>query len=300
MSDPNIIAARSAAAPAPVRAAIAQAAAKTGVDFDYLFAQARLESSLDPNARASTSSAAGLYQFTKGTWAETLRRHGDEHGLGWAQAALADPALRSQAMALRHDPQAAALMAAELASDNREALSGVLGRTPDASELYLAHFLGAGGAQKFLTALAADPEQSAAAILPAPAQANRTIFYTSGGAPRSLGAVMALLRGKVEQAMGAAQSPSSSGEGLGWGVSINSALSDIPHPPTPSPQGEGAQVPPLQGGPVAREFAAQAAALPPRPSMAQTLVDTFGLAGNAAEAPRFVRAAYGKLQAFGL
>ena len=42
------------------QAAIARASAATGVDFNFLLAQAKLESNLDPNARASASSAAGL------------------------------------------------------------------------------------------------------------------------------------------------------------------------------------------------------------------------------------------------
>ncbi|MBW8754478.1 MAG: lytic transglycosylase domain-containing protein, partial [Sphingomonadales bacterium] len=42
-----------------MRAAIARAAQATGVDFNYLLAQAKLESSLDPGAKAPTSSAAG-------------------------------------------------------------------------------------------------------------------------------------------------------------------------------------------------------------------------------------------------
>ena len=71
-----------------VRAAIARAAERSGVDFDYLLAQARIESSLNPNARAGTSSAAGLYQFTKGTWLQTLDKHGAAHGLDWTDAAI--------------------------------------------------------------------------------------------------------------------------------------------------------------------------------------------------------------------
>jgi soluble lytic murein transglycosylase-like protein len=64
-----------------VRAAIARASAATGVDFDYLLAQAKIESGLQPTARAATSSAGGLYQFTTGTWLETLDRHGAKYGL---------------------------------------------------------------------------------------------------------------------------------------------------------------------------------------------------------------------------
>jgi hypothetical protein len=199
-----------------VRAAIARASSATGVDFDYLLAQARIESALDPNAQAPTSSAAGLYQFTAGTWLETLDRHGARHGLYWAddaisrvggRAQLVDPQLRSQVMSLRHDPETAALMAAELALDNATELRGALGREPDATELYLAHFLGSGGARTFLATLAADPGRPAAALLPQAAAANRPIFYDNGRA-RSVGEVMELMRGKMSAAMeGGATTP---------------------------------------------------------------------------------------------
>jgi hypothetical protein len=268
-----------------VRSAIARAAERTGVDFDYLLAQAQLESSLDPKARAGTSSAAGLYQFTSGTWLETLDRHGASHGLGWADEAingrrLHDPAMRAQVMALRFDPDASALMAAELANDNRAALSAQLGREPDAAELYLAHFLGIGGAGKFLSVLAADPGHSAAALLPQAASANRGIFYESSGAPRSVGGVMELMRGKVSAAMNGAVVPSAPADGIeGWGTSSWSHLAQNPHPNL-SAHGE-----PLKPA--------------SRPSMADTLRDTFGLASNEG-APTAVHAAYSRLRSFGL
>ena len=203
-----------------VRAAIANASARTGVDFDYLLAQAKLESSLDPQARAGTSSAAGLFQFTNATWLDTLGKHGAANGLGWASAAITggqmrDSAMRAQVMALRHDPGASALMAAELASDNRAILTPILGREPDPAELYAAHFLGAGGAAQFFAALQADPGTNAAGLLPKAAAANRGIFFEASGAPRSVAGVMDVLRGKVGAAMSDTFPPSSSGEGLG-------------------------------------------------------------------------------------
>ncbi len=283
MSEPKAI---GAAVPTPqVHSAIARAAQATGVDFAYLLGEARLESSLNPNARAATSSAAGLYQFTGGTWLQTLDRHGGAHGLGWAGDAISggrvtDPAQRGAIMDLRYDPDAAALMAGELANDNRLVLTGVLGREPDAGELYLAHFLGAGGASQFLTALQSDPGQSAAALLPAAANANRTIFYDSAGAPRSLGEVMDLLRGKMASAMGDTQSPVPSGRGWGVGSAATSTQSlamSFPHPQPLSDEEGGTK----------------------RPSMADTLAATFGLGGQT-QAPPHVRAAYGKLSAFGL
>jgi hypothetical protein len=269
-----------------VRGAIARAAERTGIDFNYLLAQAKLESRLDPSARAATSSAAGLYQFTNGTWLQTLDRHGASHGLGWAGEAieggrLRDPAMRAQVMGLRYDPDTSALMAAELASDNRAALSGQLGREPDATELYLAHFLGLGGAGQFLSALATDPGQSAAAMLPQAASANRAIFYDPSGAPRSVGGVMDLMRGKVAGAMKGAVLPSSAGEGFeGWGFLSRPDFAARPRP-NPSAEEEGLRL------------------APTRPSMSDTLRDTFGLARNG-EAPGTVHTAYTRLRSFGL
>ena len=46
-----------------MQASIARASTATGVDFDYLLAQAKIESGLDADAKARTSSASGLYQF---------------------------------------------------------------------------------------------------------------------------------------------------------------------------------------------------------------------------------------------
>ena len=57
---PGIPVANASATNTDVRAAIARASQSTGVDFDYLLAQARLESGLDPDAKARTSSATGL------------------------------------------------------------------------------------------------------------------------------------------------------------------------------------------------------------------------------------------------
>ena len=100
-----------------VRGAIARAAAATGTDFTYLLAQARLESGLDPSARATTSSAAGLYQFTGSTWLAMLDKHGAAYGV---PSATENPGSRAQLLALRSDPELSAMMAGELAGDNRD------------------------------------------------------------------------------------------------------------------------------------------------------------------------------------
>lgn len=186
---------RPAAAIGAAVAAVRGAAARTGVDFDYLLTQARLESGLDAGARAATSSARGLFQFTAGTWLATVRRHGADHGLGWAADALASGAaragsgLRATILSLRENADAAALMAGELARDNGAALQARLGRAAQPAELYMAHFLGSAGAAKFLAALAATPDAAAAAVVPEAAAANRSVFHAGDGTPRSLAAV---------------------------------------------------------------------------------------------------------------
>jgi len=200
-----------------VKAAIAQAAQRTGVAFDYLLQQAKAESGLNPNAQAGTSSAAGLFQFIDQSWLGVLKTHGSEHGYGWAADSIqksggrwtVDPAARAQVFALRKDPQASALMAGEYASDNAAGLQKALGRAAGKADLYFAHFLGLGGATRFLKAADSYPDASAAAVFPREAGANRGIFYRKSGEPRSLAQVYQLMARKIE-GTGAAGSGSGS------------------------------------------------------------------------------------------
>ncbi|MEL6738531.1 MAG: transglycosylase SLT domain-containing protein [Pseudomonadota bacterium] len=194
---------------ASVEQAIANAAQSTTVDFDFLVAQAQVESAMNPDARAATSSATGLYQFIESTWLDTMKRHGERFGLGDVAgqirvsrggAYVPDPGARAAILELRKDPQIASFMAAGLAEDNRSALMPILGRQPEAGELYLAHFLGAGGAGRFLSAMQSDPGQSAASLFRRPAAANRGVFYEPNGAPRSLASVMEHLDVKMARA----------------------------------------------------------------------------------------------------
>lgn len=155
----------------PVMDAVQTASARTGVDFNYLVDVARVESGYNPTAKAATSSARGLFQFTKQTWLATLDRHGADYGLGWAADAIGrdasgrlsvtDPALRQQIFDLRDDPAASSNMAAALTGDNRAYLESRIGRSAEPVDLYLAHFLGSGGAAKFLSALEAIPTSPA-------------------------------------------------------------------------------------------------------------------------------------------
>lgn len=175
--------------------AISRAAQRTGVDFTYLFNQAKVESGLNPTAKARTSSATGLFQFIDQTWLGTVKKHGSSHGLGWAADSIsrgsdgryrvADGATRRAILDLRNQPEAASAMAAEFASDNQSYLESRLGRRAEPVDLYLAHFLGAGGATQFLAAHDANPHAPAAPTMPQAAGANRPVFYHRSGAAKS-------------------------------------------------------------------------------------------------------------------
>lgn len=193
---------------APVMDAVQNASARSGIDFDYLFDVARVESGYNPTAKAQTSSARGLYQFTKQTWLATLDRHGANHGLAWAADAIgrdasgrltvADPVLRQQILDLRDDPTASSNMAAALTGDNRDYIESRIGRSAEPVDLYLAHFLGSGGAAKFLTALETNPDQPGASMMPEAAAANRSVFYAPDGSMRSLAEIRERFRVKLE------------------------------------------------------------------------------------------------------
>jgi hypothetical protein len=71
-------------------------------------------------------------------------------------------------------------MAAAFTKSNGDYLSQRFGRMPSPGELYIAHFLGAKGAEKLFTAGLANPDQIAADLFPKQAKANPAIFYADG------------------------------------------------------------------------------------------------------------------------
>ena len=63
--------------------------------------------------------------------------------------------MRSEILKLRNDPTANAVMAGAFTQANAALLSEQLGRAPSEGELYIAHFLGAGGAAHLISAAGA-------------------------------------------------------------------------------------------------------------------------------------------------
>ncbi len=194
-----------------IAAALQQASAQTGADFSYLLNTAMRESSLDCSAKSTTSSACGLFQFTEQTWLGTMKKDGAGLGLGQYASAITqnssgryvvtDPAARQAILALRNDPQTSALMAGAFANDSKATLEQRLGRSVNSGELYIAHFLGAGGASKLISSAEDAPNARADVLFPEAAAANRSIFYDRSGQPKTVAEVY---RGLVAKHQGGA------------------------------------------------------------------------------------------------
>jgi hypothetical protein len=173
-----------------------------------------MESDFNPTAGASTSSARGLYQFIDQTWLATVKEAAGD--LGYSQYAdaitktpsgeyvVSDPTARQAIMKLRDDPAIASAMAGALTQSNSFQLTGLIGRRPSDGELYMAHFMGVGGAAKLITSAEDNPNANAVSMFPNAAAANRSIFYDRAGNARSVSDVYSVLSARYA---GAASSP---------------------------------------------------------------------------------------------
>ncbi|HMN73321.1 MAG TPA: transglycosylase SLT domain-containing protein [Rhodoblastus sp.] len=170
---------------------VIRAARRADYDPTMLMAIADKESSLRATARASTSSAAGLFQFIDKTWLQCVRRFGAAHGLAREAAeiegpddkpTIADADELARVLAMRERPYLAAVMAAEMLKRDSGKVAESIGRPLTAGETYLIHFLGTRDANLFMSRLTETPQASAAAALPRPAKANRPIFFEDGKA----------------------------------------------------------------------------------------------------------------------
>jgi len=204
---------QSISVPQYLASALTSAGDRSGVDFSYLLQTAMRESSLNPSAKASTSSAVGLFQFLESTWLQVMKEQGPR--LGYGQYAneiirrsdgtytVADPARKEAILKLREDPQIAADLAAAFTRSNGEYLKQRFGRNPSGGELYIAHFLGAEGAERMFKAGLENPDQLAVNLFPRQADANQAIFY-SNGQPRTIREVYRVLVAKHEGGTNAA------------------------------------------------------------------------------------------------
>ena len=188
-------------------AAIRLSSIRTGVDFSYLMKLAAAESNFKPNSKSATSSATGIYQFTRDTWLNTLKTHGAKYGLigdyaanidhyetvyGYQRPIVRDEAIYQHLLALRKNPRVSAIMAAETVRDSERLLAHSFDRKPTQTDLYLTHFLGNNDAITFLQSLEQNPDVHALEIFPEAASSNQSIFHARSSEPRTVNEVYAL------------------------------------------------------------------------------------------------------------
>ncbi|MAS86586.1 MAG: hypothetical protein CMH30_01205 [Micavibrio sp.] len=177
-------------APSHIMNSIQNASAQTGVDFSYLVQQAKAESAFDANAKAKTSSATGLFQFIERTWLDLADKYGEKYGL--------EGLSRQELLAKRKDPEISSLLAAELASENKQVLEARTKGDIGATELYFAHFLGAGKAAEFVNARQSNGADKAAYLFPEAAKANKAVFFNKDGSAKTLDQVYAFFDKKFQ------------------------------------------------------------------------------------------------------
>ena len=124
--------------------------------------------------------------------------------------------MRAEILKLRNDPTANAVMAGAFTKANADYLATKLGRQPSEGELYIAHFLGAGGAARLISLAADNPNAKGADYFPHAASANASIFYDRAtGHARSLAQVRDVLTARYDvarnDAVRAAQAASAAG-----------------------------------------------------------------------------------------
>lgn len=166
-----------------------------GLDPDFMARMAYRESSLNNRAQAKTSSGAGLFQFTAGTWLCTLLDHGTEYRVanisfiqraGNGRCTVDNPYIRASLLALRFDSELNTKLASDLTIDHFNSLQDFLGRSPNAVELYITHFFGESVGKKFIALALRDPFAIGAPLFPSAASTNYRVFYRKDGTPKQL------------------------------------------------------------------------------------------------------------------
>ena len=145
---------------------IRAAAQARGIDPELALSIARAESSLDPRAKARTSSASGLFQVTKDTWKEYGGKPGKQM-----------------------DPDENIRVGLDIIAKNTNLLKTALNRDPRPAEVYAAHYFGPTGARSFLTA---DPATPIAKVL-----GEKAVKANPNLQGKTAGQVLAQLEGEV-------------------------------------------------------------------------------------------------------
>lgn len=170
---------------ADIFAILAQVGKAKGVDPSLLIAIANIESSLNPLAKATTSSATGLFQFIESTWVNLVKIYGKENG--FKDVTIED----------RKDPKICATFMCELILENKRYLEGKGLKDLSKTDLYLAHFLGPKKAMQFIAQKRSNGKIKGITMFPQEAKANEGVFL-KGVEPRTLDSIYDLFTDKLK------------------------------------------------------------------------------------------------------
>jgi len=170
-----------------VKDTIIAAAKKVGIDPKLAAMIAAIESNYHYTAKAGTSTASGLFQFINSTW-KTMK---DKYASKWGISKDAH----------QFDPRANALLGGEFLNENVQGLKKRLKRQPTATDAYMAHFMGLGGAGAFLSTMDKNPNALGAQQFPKAAGANRPVFYDKNGNPKTLSQIYNDFTAKLSNAL---------------------------------------------------------------------------------------------------
>jgi hypothetical protein len=186
--------------------AVLDAAHSTGIDPALLLTIAWTESRFRAKAKNRTTSAAGLLQFTKQTWLETMKAFGEKHGLSHLtdlihRSDLGHLVVHASAgnriWALRNNPRIATLLAAERLDYQKEMSKD---RPLQLVDLYLIHAMGVTGGNRFIEAVTDRPSTPCKAVIGDAAWSGSGLFKDlPHGADTSLGAAYRVISTRFEQ-----------------------------------------------------------------------------------------------------
>ncbi|MGL5784025.1 MAG: transglycosylase SLT domain-containing protein [Alphaproteobacteria bacterium] len=163
---------------------VTTAGAEFGLTGDQMYQIGMVESGLQSGAQNSKSSATGLYQFTSGTWKETIGKYGAQYGIPEGTPAT--------------DAAANSILGAAYLRDNRDDFKNTYGKDPELTDLYMGHFLGRTGRKRFVDGMNGNPDVPAIELVSRKqAIANKEIFFNEDGTPRSASEVYTLFGNKL-------------------------------------------------------------------------------------------------------
>lgn len=193
----------------------------TGVPLDWLLAIAGIESGFRYKVKAGTSSATGWFQFVDGTWDTMYAMCVKKYGL---------PPDPGKTRVARKDPRINALLGAEYIKQNWEGLKAALKRPISDVDVYMAHFLGLGGAKRFFRA---DPNALAYKVFKDEYSANMPLFFVDSkpSKPRTISGIYELFKDKIEKFW------KTTGKGFRTGNPGDSVSTMTPEPQTPGAEG---------------------------------------------------------------